>query len=336
MSYSYIKAVRYYLPEKVYTNEDYFRDFPEQRGNKSLKKIGVQQRSIASAEELTSDLGVQASEKLFAEFPIHKNEIDFLIFCGGERDYDFPKTSGLIQHRLGLPKRCGTIDMIDGCSGYLYGLHIAKGLIELNEFKNILLINSVTTTKDLHPKDKGSRFIFGDAAAVTLISAREEPGMGIFEFGTDGSQYDKIIRKDGGARHPLTASSYTEKEDAYGNVTSDAHLYMNGVAVFNFGLHTVPQVIQSTLVKNKISLEDVDLFIFHQANLFLIKTICSLLKIADDKVFNYMEKTGNTVSASIPIVLSEAIQSGKAKKGDKIVLCGFGVGLSWSGTLITM
>ncbi len=334
--YSYIKALSYYLPKKTYSNEEYFLDFPEQRQSRSLEKIGIKQRSIVDPLVLASDLGALAAEQLFSEYNLNRGEIDFLIFCSGEMDYDFPKTSSILQQRLGLSQRCGTIDMVDGCSGYVYGLHIAKGLIELNDSKNVLLINSSTLSKDLHPKDKASRFLFGDAAAATLISAREEPGMGLFEFGSDGSRYDKIIRKAGRGRQPLSDASFLEKEDGHGNITSDAHLYMNGTAIFNFGLHTVPSIINNTLLKNKIEREEIDLFIFHQANLFLIKTISSLLKIPEDKVFNYIENTGNTVSASIPIVLCEAVKSGKTKKGDKIILCGFGVGLSWSATLITL
>ena len=202
--------------------------------------------------------------------------------------------------------------------------------------KNVLLITSSTLSKKIHEKDKSNRFIFGDAAAATLISSRKETGLGSFVLGTDGKQAEKIIIKDGAGRNPISENSYKEIEDETGNITSNAHLHMEGTGVFYFGLKTIPAMIKELLEKEKLKLEDVDLFIFHQANLFLISTVCSKLNIPDTKVFNYMENVGNTVSSSIPITLYQAMKDGKAKAGQKILLAGFGVGLSWGATIIEL
>ena len=202
-------------------------------------------------------------------------------------------------------------------------------------FKNILLINSSSLTKLIHRKDKASRYLFGDAAAATLVSAREgKKGMGEFIFGTESKKFDQIIIKDGAAKNPLSDNSFIDFTDDNGNITNNAHVYMNGHSVFNFGLNMVPIMINNLLKKNNLMEKDIDLFIFHQANLFLIDSIRKKMHVSEEKVFNFIENVGNTVSASIPIALSEAIKCSKVKKGDTLVLAGFGVGLSWGATII--
>lgn len=333
-----IKAISYYLPEKIFSNEDYFQLFPEAIVNKeNLLKIGVQERHIIDPSETASDIAVKAAKALFSEHKINPEEIDFLIFCAQEFDYYTPTTACVIHEKLNLPKSCGALDFNLGCSGYVYGLSLAKGLIESVGLKNVLFLTSSTLTKTFHKKDKSSLFIFGDGATATLISANNTTsGIGEFIFGTDGKGANKIIVKDGGARNLLSESSYIDKSDDYGNTTNDSSFYMNGVGVFVFGLNTVPKMVAELLLKERKEIKDIDLFIFHQANLFLIDKIRAKLGIPEKKIFNYMKNTGNTVSSSIPIVLSEAIKSGVAKKGDALLLAGFGVGLSWAATIVTL
>lgn len=335
---AYIKAISYYLPEKILSNEEFFRIFPETVSQQdAYAKIGVKERRIVDPGLTASDLGVHAALALFEEHAIQPEDIDFLFFCALEFDYQLPSSAAIIQQKLKLPTSCGATDFNLGCSGYVYGLGLAKGLIESCGMKNILLITSSTLTKTIHAKDKSSRFVFGDGAAATLISSRkDEPGISSFIFGTDGKRAEKIIIKDGGARNPLTKNSFDELKDDYGNVTSNGHFSMEGTSVFLFGLKTVPAMIHDLLKKEEQTLADIDLFIFHQANLFLINNICSKMGIPDDKVFNYMELVGNTVAATIPIALAEAIKQGKAKPGQKILLAGFGVGLSWSATIVRL
>lgn len=333
-----IKHISYHLPESIFSNEDYFKLHPEAILNKeNLLKIGIEKRHVVDSSETASDIAVKAAKKLFVEHNIKPEDIDFLFFCAQEFDYYTPTTACVIHEKLSLPKNCGAMDFNLGCSGYVYGLSLAKGLIEGVGLKNVLLLTSSTLTKTFHPKDKNSRFIFGDGASATLISASDENnGMGEFIFGTDGNGAGKIIVKDGGARNVLTENSYVEKVDEYGNITNDASFYMNGIGVFVFGLNTVPKMVSDLLEKEKKTIQDIDLFIFHQANLFLIEKIRMKLDIPKEKVFNFLKDTGNTVSSSIPIALSEAIKSGAAKKGDTVLLAAFGVGLSWAATTVKL
>lgn len=332
---AFIKSISYYLPDSIFTNDHFFDLFPQSLVNKSnLEKLGIKERHIVDKNETASDLALKSALKLFEEHHIEKNEIDFILFCAQEFDHYTPTTACLIQHKLGLNTNCGALDFNLGCSGFVYGLGIAKGFIESLGCKNVLLLTSSTLTKTFHPKDKSSRFIFGDGAAATLISNSEKSKIGEFIFGTDGGRGDKIIIKDGGARNPITAKSHVENSDDFGNTNSDATFYMNGNSIFNFGLKTVPNLIKDTLLKNNLSLDEIDLFIFHQANLFLIDTIAKKINIPSEKIVNFIEPIGNTVSSTIPIVLYEALKSKKAKSGDKVLICGFGTGLSWGATLL--
>lgn len=330
-----VRAVSYHLPAHTYTNDDFFASFPDSVSNeKNLLKLGITNRHLVSENETASDLAVQAALNLFHEHSISPDEIDFLLFCAQEFDHYTPTTACIIQHKLGLSKSCGALDFNLGCSGFVYGVGVAKGLIESLGRKNVLLLTSSTLTKTFHPKDKSSRFLFGDGAAATLISFDEKEKIGDFIFGTDGSRSDKIIVKDGGARNKLTDSSYEDYTDEYGNTTNNACFYMNGPAIFNFGLKTVPDLVNETLQKNNQRIETIDLFIFHQANLFLIETIGKKMGIPSEKIFNFMESIGNTVSSTIPIALAEAMKINKLKRGNKVLICGFGTGLSWSATII--
>ena len=330
-----IQAISYHLPAKTYTNDDFFDSFPDSINNKqNLLKLGIKNRHIVSEGETASDLAVKAAVKMFTEHSINKADIDFLLFCAQEFDHYTPTTACIIQDKLGLKNECGALDFNLGCSGFVYGLGVAKGLIESLGCKNVLLLTSSTLTKTFHPHDKSSRFLFGDGAAATLVSSHNQPNIGDFIFGTDGSKSDKIIVKDGGARNKLNESSFEDFTDEYGNVTNNACFYMNGTSIFNFGLKTVPTLVKDTLNKNKYSINDIDLFIFHQANLFLIETIGKKIGIPNEKIFNFMESIGNTVSSTIPIALAEAKKINKVKSGDKVLICGFGTGLSWGATII--
>jgi 3-oxoacyl-[acyl-carrier-protein] synthase-3 len=334
---AYIKAISYHLPDQIFSNEDFFNSFPEALSHKeNLLRTGVTERRIVADVETASDLGVQAAKKLFTHFNIDPSSIGFLLFCAQEFDHFTPTTACIMQERLQLPAHAGALDFNLGCSGFVYGLSLAKGLIESSGIENVLLITSSTLTRTFHKKDKSSRFLFGDGAAATLISSRDTEGIGKFIFGTDGRGMNKIVVKDGGARNKISESSGIERTDEYGNVTSDANFYMHGTGVFIFGLKTVPKIIAELLEKEETSVDEIDLFIFHQANLFLIDSIRHKMNIPKGKVFNFIEKTGNTVSSSIPIALSEAVKEGKAKSGDRILLTGFGVGLSWATTIIRL
>lgn len=330
---SKIAHISYYLPANIFTNDDYFKLFPELKGNKNFGKIGVEQRVISGDNEVASDMAVKAAKKLFEQTGISPNDIDFLLYASVDLDYYTPATSVYIHGQLGLSENCGTLDQTHGCSAYVYGLLAAKGLVD-NGYKNVLLLNANTLTKTLHPKDRSSRFIFGDAASATLITFDEKAKIGNCVVGTDSTGLEKIILRDGGCRNPINEKSFIEKADEYGNVTSDGKFYMDGTSVFLFSIKRVPKVVEETLAKNGLSLDQVDLFIFHQANLYIINTIAKKMGIPDEKLFNNMQMIGNTVGVSIPLAYAQAVEAGKIKPGNKVMFIGFGVGLSWSATVI--
>ena len=336
MTHSFVNKISYYLPKDKLTNDELTSIFPESINDKGLHKIGVKERRIISKNDLASDIGIQAALNLYKEHEISPENIDFLIFCAQEFDYYTPTTACVIHKKIGLKKSAGAIDYNLGCSGFVYGVSIANGLISTGVVKNVLLITASTLTRQLHPKDKASRFIFGDAATATLISSSKSEKIHQSCFGTDGEGYEVIIKKDGGARNPLSKNPSKEILDIYGNISSSEHLKMDGTGILLFALKRVPILVSDTLIKNKLQLEDIDLFIFHQANAFLLETLRKKMCISEDKFYFYLENIGNTVSCSIPIALKEAHKEGKAQKGDKIMLVAFGVGLSWGATIITL
>jgi 3-oxoacyl-[acyl-carrier-protein] synthase-3 len=332
---AFIEAIAYHLPEKIVTNKELLDRFPTLT-QKEIEQLGIKSRRVVVEGETASDLAIKAAERLFQQYKIDKSQIDFLLFCAQEFDYYTPTTACVMQSKLGLSNQIGALDFNLGCSGFIYGLSLAKGLIETGSASNVLLLTSSTLTRQFYANDKNSTFLFGDGAAATLISGRNNEGIGNFVFGTNGSGFNNIIIKDGGARNPITNLSKLEKKDSYGNSFTDANFYMNGISIFSFSMREVPKMIFELLEKENLTMDDIDLFVFHQANKFILDKLKEKLRIPEEKFVVYLEHVGNTVSSTIPITLSEVIKDGKAKKGQRILLAGFGVGLSWGGTIITL
>ena len=266
---------------------------------------------------------MKASEKLLKK--IDKNEIDFILFCTQSPDYHLPTTACILQDRLGLRKDIGALDFNLGCSGFVYGLSIAKGLIATGAAQNILLVTAETYTKYLRKSDKSNRTIFGDGAAAALIQKDETKENFQFILGTDGSGYDNLIVRNGGGRNRIN------KEDEAGNC-----LYMNGQNIFIFTIEKIPALVKEILEKNNLTKNDVDYYIFHQANAHILRRQREILEIPEEKFYINLEKYGNTVSSTIPIALKDALETGKVKRGQKIMLIGFGVGLSWGATIVEL
>lgn len=324
-----VKAISYYLPQNKLTNEDIIVDFPEWDINKISSKIGILNRHISAADEYASDMAISAANKLFEEYSIDKLDIDFLLYCTQSPDYFLPTTSCILQKELGLKTTIGAMDFNLGCSGFVYGLSLAKGLIVGGMATNVLLITSETYSKFIHPKDKSNRTIFGDAAAATLISKDEGLcSIGDFVFGTDGRGAQNLIVKNGGIRNPQ--KNGIDVIDEFGNVKNDNNLHMNGAEIFNFTSDSIPLLTESILLKTNMSIENVDLFIFHQANKYMLNHLRKKIGIPVDKFFISMENCGNTVSSTIPIALCNAINQGKFKTVKNCVIEGFGVGYSWA------
>jgi len=330
---TYIKALAYTLPENEITNEQLVKEFPEWSVDKIADKVGINTRFVASENETSSDLAVKAAEKLFLENPnINKEDIDFVLFCTQSPDYFLPTSACIIQNKLGLLTTCGALDFNLGCSGYIYGLSLAKGLILGGIANNVLLLTGETYSKYLHTKDKGNRTIFGDAGSATLISTEGFAEIENFSLGTDGKGAENLIVKTGGLRCKSPMNDLTFDEKA--NPTSSDYLYMNGSEIFNFTIEAVPELVKNTLLKNKLTNDEIEGFVFHQANKFMLNFLRKKLKISEEKFHYYMSEVGNTVSSTIPIVLYEKLKNGELH--GNILLGGFGVGYSWGGCVINI
>lgn len=327
---AYIKGISYYLPEAILTNEVLVTEFPEWSLEKIANKVGIEQRHIAAPEETAGDMAVHAAEQLFQEYDIDRTQIDLVVLCTQSPDYFLPSTACVIQHRLGLPTTCGAFDIDLGCSGYEYGLAIAKGFIVAGIAHNVLLLTAETYTKYLHPKDKGNRTIFGDGATATLVASSGVAEIGEFSLGTDGSGADCLIVRSGASRH--AAKMHDLAFDENGTPHSGDYLYMDGKAIFDFTSDAVPAMVDDVLRKNNLSLEDVDLVIFHQANKYMINYLRKLLGIDKERFFVCLENVGNTVSSTIPIALREAQRADRLH--GNVLIAGFGVGFSWGATLL--
>lgn len=330
-----IQAISYYLPEYRLTNELLNLEFPEWSVEKIAAKIGINTRRIAAADEFVSDMAVSAATGLFSEHGVSPTTIDYLIICTQSPDYFLPTTACLVHERLGMSNTAGAIDINQGCSGFIYGLSLAKGLIAADDAKNVLLITAETYSKFIHPKDKSNRTIFGDAAAATLVTSDVIKGsqIGRFALGTDGKGAENLIVKKGAARGKNTIE-HDFVTDPAGNGMNENYLYMNGSEIFNFTIEAVPALVENVLKKNHLNAEHIDLYIFHQANQFMLNYLRKKINIPYEKFYIFMEDCGNTVSSTIPIALKQALQEGKIKTGDKVLIAGFGVGYSWGGTIL--
>lgn len=328
---AYIKGISYYLPEKVIDNETLIKEFPEWTVEKVALKLGISKRHVVSEKECSSDLAVKAAQKLFEEQMINPGEIDFILLCTQSPDYFLPTSACLVQDKLGIPITSGAVDFNLGCSGFVYGLSLAKGLLLGGIAKNILLITAETYSKFIHPRDKGNRSIFGDAASATLITDQGMAEIGNFSLGTDGKGADKLIVKTGGLRYPEKMNDLHWEE---GNPVSSDYLCMDGTEIFNFTQDTVPAIVSETLAKNNLSHEQIDLFVFHQANKYILSFLRRKIKIKEEKFYLCIEDFGNTVSSTIPIALKEALMQDRIKHGNTVLLAGFGVGYSWGGTIL--
>ena len=332
MKDSFISAISYYLPQKVLTNEDLIRDFPEWSVEKVAQKVGVNTRHIADENETAGDMAEKAARKLFEEYNIDPKSIDFLILCTQSPDYFLPSTSCILQHRLGIPTSSGAFDYNLGCSGCIYGLAVAKGLIAAGIANNVLLLTAETYTKYIHPSDKSNKSIFGDGAAACLISSDGFAEIGDFSFGTNGNGADNLIVKTGGARVKNPTGAFVSDDE--GHAWYDDYLYMNGGGVFNFTLDVIPELIINIFNKNNCCKEQIDYYIFHQANKFMLNTIRKVCALPKDIFYINLTETGNTVSSTVMIGLKDCIDRGLIKKGYNVMISGFGVGLSWGGTIL--
>jgi 3-oxoacyl-[acyl-carrier-protein] synthase-3 len=333
-----IQSVAHYLPSRMLGNAELVERFPHWTEDKIVRKLGIESRPIAAETETAADMAVIAAETLLENGSCEHEEIDFVLFCTQSPDYFLPTSACVIHERLGLPKACGALDFNLGCSGYVYGLSLAKGLIETGAAKKVLFLTSETYSKYINADDRASRPLFGDGAAATLIAARstkEEP-IGPFVFGTDGGGADLLMVPAGGHRLPHSEETALERSDGKGSIRSFNQLKMHGPGIFSFAVDRVPPLVEELLQKSGKNREEIGSFIFHQANKYMLNRLQELCQLKGTNFFNNVMQRGNTVSSSIPIAIVDAWHSGVLKPNEWVMLVGFGVGLSWGATLVKL
>ncbi len=325
MKFAAIGPIAVHLPEKVEDNDLLGAAFPKWDMPLIFAKTGVRQRHIAGPDECASDLGVAAAERLFAEHNIDRSTIDFLLFCTQTPDYVLPTTACLIQDRLGLPTSIGALDFNLGCSGFVYGLSLADGMIRSGTARRVLLITAETYSKYIDPTDRSLRTIFGDGAAATLVEPSDEPSLGGFIFGTDGRGADTLLVTERGAR-PKEHAIQPRKRKRW-----PSDLYMDGPELVKFSLDVVPPLVDRVLAAARWTRDDIDMYLLHQATTFMLEHLRERLSLDREHTPEALELYGNTVSSTIPILIRDLRQSGRLRPGKRTMLVGFGVGLSWAG-----
>ena len=327
MQYASIGPIAVHFPSRVETNAALAQEFPEWNLDLIYTKTGIGQRYIAAEDECASDLAVQAAEKLFTENDIAPSSIDFLLLCTQTPDYPLPTTACLLQERLGLSQHTGAMDFNLGCSGYVYGLAVADGLIRTGSVKRVLLITAETYSKYIVKDDRSLRTIFSDAAAATLIDASDEITLSTFQYGTDGSGADTLLVTSGGARPEKSAHRPRHRK------RWDSALYMDGPSLMNFTVGAVPQVVAGILEKAELSREDIGLYLMHQATLKMLQQLQKRLQLDDEQLPICLEDCGNTVSSTLPILISDLRKQNRLQPQQNNMLIGFGVGWSWAGCI---
>jgi 3-oxoacyl-[acyl-carrier-protein] synthase III len=327
-----IKGIAACVPVAVESNLEYDWITEEER-NLLIKTTGVLNRRISAKESIASDLCFTAAKKILDESNTNPADIGILIFVSQSKDYILPSTAIILQDKLGLPKTCIAFDVTLGCSGYVYGLSIIAGMMNNTGIKKGLLLAGDTSTLSLNWKDKSAYPLFGDAGSATLLQY-DEKGQMDFNLQTDGSNYQAIIIPHGGSREPITRESEIEEEIEKGIIRKKKNLLINGFDVFNFSIREVPPNINTLLAHYNYTLDQIDYFVMHQANLLLNETIRKKLKIPADKVPYSLKEFGNTSSASIPLTMVANLKTELSGRKNKLLLSGFGVGLSWGSVIL--
>lgn len=321
----YLKSISTALPHRVQSNEELAEGIEGWSADKIRLKTGVISRRVAAPGETATDLAAQAAEMLLAQTSLPRSEIDTLIFCTQSADYLLPSSSCLLQHRLQLPTTCAAFDVMLGCSGYTYGLWLARSLILSGSATNILFLAGDTYTRYCNPRELATASLFGDGATATWISAEESGSLasiGHSVLGTDGRGEEHLRIRAGGSRHPETTESATR------------YLYMNGAEVASFAVGTVKRMVGDLLNRVGWTWEEVDHFVFHQANPGFVQRLSGALKLPAEKVPVDLADVGNTCSSTIPMTLQRCLESGRFHSGDRIILAGFGVGYSWGANAL--
>jgi 3-oxoacyl-[acyl-carrier-protein] synthase-3 len=327
VKYAAVGPIAVHFPERVETNALLKAEFPGWDMDLIYEKTGIGSRHIAAEGECASDLAAAAAGKLFAEHDVDPQSIDFLLLCTQTPDYPLPTTACLLQSRLGLKTTVGALDFNLGCSGYVYGLSLADGLIRSGAARRVLLLTAETYSKYIHPTDRSLRTIFGDGAAATLVEAASEPSLSAFQFGTDGTGADTLLVTRGGARPAEQAIKPRHRQ------RWESALYMDGPSLINFTVVAVPQLVENILQAAELTDRDIDLYLFHQATQKMLEQLRERMHVSAERLPMVLEDCGNTVSSTIPILIDTLRQDGRLQRGMRCMLVGFGVGWSWAGCI---
>jgi 3-oxoacyl-[acyl-carrier-protein] synthase-3 len=330
-----LEAIAYALPEAILHNDQLHAEHPDWNLERSFSRSGVVKRHIAAPHETALDLAVAACRKLDAQDQLRAREVGAVIFCTQTPDYVLPGNASLLQRRLGLRSDVMAFDLPLGCSGFVYALGVARSLIVSGTAERVLVVTADTYSRLIHPGDRASRVLFGDGGAATMVSA-EAHGWFLADmtFGSDGSNYDRFIIRAGGARMPRGAETAREVTDHSGNVRTAEHIEMDGLGVLSFFNTVVPNAVAELLARNRLTHADVDWFVLHQASRVALEGIARGMHVDPARVIVDIADTGNLVSASIPVALARASAAGRIKPRQLIVICGFGVGLSWATAIL--
>jgi 3-oxoacyl-[acyl-carrier-protein] synthase III len=323
------------LPETVLTNQEIVERFGERECASALKMSGISERRVSKKSQHASDLALTAAERLMRALQFDRSEIDLLIFISQTPDFKIPTTASILHGKLGLAQSCATFDVNQACSAYPYALSIAHSMIVSGVSHYALLLNADTLTKLIHPKDRSLVVLHGDGAVATIIGpCQTTEGFEGFILGTDGSGAKHLVVPAGGSRLPCAPETKLERLDAAGCVRSDENLVMDGPAVFHFSVYKVPEVIEEAMKKLGLQIEDIDLFILHQANKTMMEMIYKRLRIPVEKRFFCIESMGNSSGPSTPLALAEAWRQKRIRPGSRTLMCSFGAGLTWSIAVI--
>lgn len=313
-----------FLPDKILKNCD-LEKIVDTSDEWITARTGIRERRIIDEGEATSDLAIEASKKALEDAKLDPEDVDLIIVATMTGDMITPSTACIVQDRLGC-KNAAAFDLSAACSGFVYGISMAYGLISSGVYKNVLLIGAEAMSRILDWEDRGTCILFGDGAGAAVIS--EVPkGRGILgmELGSDGSGKDHLLIPAGGSRCPQSKETLENREQ---------YLKMEGSEVFKFAVRKIDETCKSLLEKTNLKSSDIDLFIPHQANTRIINSAAKKLKIPKEKTFINLDKYGNMSAASIPVALDEALKQGRIEDGDNILLVGFGGGLTWGSSII--
>lgn len=350
----FIKAISYYFPEEKVTNQQVIDSYLKFATNADVSitsdsifaKTGVNLRHESELSLTAKDLGASAAKKLFDSSNINKEEVQALIFISDAMDYKGPATACVLQSELGLSKSILAFDVLHGCTGWVYGLSLAKALVKSKQVQNVLVITADIPRRVIHPEDIELSALFGDAAAATFVTNSKESvntsepvelnlKIGKFEFGTDGSGRKHLYMERSASKDPADIQWLSQFVDIPSGLIG-GRLKMNSDKIFLFALRTVPKLTKEILNRHNLKVEDIDYFVFHQANGTMLDFLRKRMKIPKEKFIINIENVGNTVSSSIPIALKQLLTDRKLPKESKVLIAGFGIGFSWGGTVLTM